>query len=490
MAAFRKGFVSFVSTIFIFYLSFFCLNAAWAESPGQRSLVTEKPQKITLVKGKSTIIHTPTPIKRISVASPDITEAVVLSPKQIYLVGKTPGMTNITLWRGDDSISEIFDIEVIPDLFQLKEKIYELLPEEKDIRITATSGQITLSGTVSSASNLSQVLSIVGPYAGTDKESKGPKILDLLQVGGVQQVMLEVQVSEMSRTLLRRLGINFNFVNSSGEFVLSSLANLTQLPTTGSFPSSPLQVSSSVNLAARFFANGIPWTVFFNALKETGLNKILAEPTLIALSGQQANFLAGGEFPIPMAQGLGSVSVDYKPFGVGLTFVPTVLSNGKINMKVTPEVSDLDFSNAVSVGGFFLPSITTRRVSTTVELADGQSFAIAGLLKDETRTTLDKIPLLGDIPILGALFRSTAYQKSETELVILVTPHLVKPLNAAKQPLPTDQLIDPDDFEFFLLGQTEQMPRPYSAISRTSNSASSKKDGEMGEKFGHIIPKD
>ena len=301
MAAFKKGFVS--TFIFIFFLSFLGLNAAWAESPGQRSLVTENPQKITLVKGKSTIIHNPTLIKRISVASPDIVEAVVLSPKQIYLVGKTPGTTNITLWKGDDSISEIFDVEVIPDLFQLKEKIYGLLPEEKDIRITATSGQITLSGTVSSASNLSQVLSIVGPYAPSDKESKGPKIINLLQVGGVQQVMLEVRVSEMSRTLLRRLGINFNFVNSSGEFVLSSLGTLTQLPSGGGFPANPLLVSPSVNLAARFFANGIPWTVFFNALKENGLNKILAEPTLIALSGQQANFLAGGEFPIPIGSG-------------------------------------------------------------------------------------------------------------------------------------------------------------------------------------------
>jgi pilus assembly protein CpaC len=484
MAAFKKG---FVCTFFI--LSFLCLNAAWADNPGQRRLVTENPQKITLVKGKSTIIHNPTLIKRISVASPDVVEAVVLSPKQIYLVGKNTGMTNITLWRGDDSISEIFDVEVIPDLFQLKEKIYDLMPEEKDIRITATSGQITLSGTVSSASNLSQVLSIVGPYAPSDKDSKGPKIINLLQVGGVQQVMLEVRVSEMSRTLLRRLGINFNFVNSSGEFVLSSIANLTQLPTGGGFPTSPLQVSSSVNLAARFFSNGIPWTVFFNALKETGLSKILAEPTLIALSGQQANFLAGGEFPIPSAQGLGTTSVDYKPFGVGLSFTPTVLSNGKINMRVAPEVSELDFSNAVSIGGFFLPSLTTRRVSTTIELADGQSFAIAGLLKDETRETIDKLPLLGDIPILGALFRSTAYQKSETELVIFVTPHLVKPLIAAKQPLPTDQLIDPDDFEFFLLGQAEQMPRPYSAITR-SNPAPSKKDSEMSEKFGHIVPKD
>ena len=160
-------------------------------------------------------------------------------------------------------------------------------------------------------------------------------------------------------------------------------------------------------------------------------------------------------------------------------------------MKVTPEVSELDFSNAVNVGGFFLPSLTTRRVSTTIELADGQSFAIAGLLKDETRETMDKIPLLGDIPILGALFRSTAYQKSETELVILVTPHLVKPLIAAKQPLPTDQLIEPDDFEFFLLGQTEQMPGRFSTMtSRTSSPASLKKMSETGEKFGHIVPKD
>ena len=198
-----------------------------------------------------------------------------------------------------------------------------------------------------------------------------------------------------------------------------------------------------------------PGRTFIDALKENGLTKILAEPTLITLSGRSASFLAGGEYPIPVPQASGggtTITIEYKTFGVGLNFTPTVLGNGKISMMVNPEVSDLDFTRAVSLQGYIIPSVNTRRVSTVIELADGQSFAVAGLLKDDLREVVTKFPVLGDIPVLGALFRSSTYQKSETELVIIVTPHLVKPVDMAKQTLPTDQFIDPDDFEFYLLG--------------------------------------
>jgi pilus assembly protein CpaC len=217
----------------------------------------------------------------------------------------------------------------------------------------------------------------------------------------------------------------------------------------------------------------------------------LAEPTLITLSGKRANFLAGGEFPIPVPQGTGVglvVTIQYKPFGVGLNFTPTVLSGNKINMEVAPEVSELDFSQAVTVNGFIIPSLTTRRVSTNIELGDGQSFAIAGLLKSDVRESVDKYPVLGDIPILGALFRSTSFQKNETELIILVTPHLVKPMDMAKQTLPTDQYVEPDDFEFYLLGKLEGEEKKKSS-NPTSSSTGLKREYGLEGKFGHITEK-
>jgi pilus assembly protein CpaC len=218
---------------------------------------------------------------------------------------------------------------------------------------------------------------------------------------------------------------------------------------------------------------------------DRGLVKVLAEPNLIALSGQTANFLAGGEFPIPVPQELGRTTIDYKQFGVGLQFTPLVLSSGKINMKVAPEVSELDFTNAVSFGGFVIPGITTRRVSTMIELGDGQSFAIAGLLKNNVREIVSKFPIFGDIPVLGALFRSSSFQKNETELIVIVTPHLVKPLDMAKQTLPTDQYIEPNDLEFYLLGNTEGKEK--GNIKDSTPPADSTGGGFEG-KFGLIIP--
>jgi len=232
-----------------------------------------------------------------------------------------------------------------------------------------------------------------------------------------------------------------------------------------------------VNALFRFSNGNSTWTGLIDALQEDGLVKVLAEPTLIALSGQSANFLAGGEFPIPIPQGLGTVAIDYKKFGVQLTFTPTVLSEDVINIKVAPEVSELDFSTAVQFSGFVIPGITTRNASTTVELADGQSFAIAGLLRDTVKEQIRKFPLLGDIPILGALFRSQSFLKNETELIIIVTPHLVKPLNMAKQTLPTDFHIEPNDAEFYLEGRLEGRENGQPAVR-----------GKLDGDFGHTMP--
>jgi pilus assembly protein CpaC len=250
--------------------------------------------------------------------------------------------------------------------------------------------------------------------------------------------------------------------------------------------------SSAINALLRFTGSDRTWTVFIDALKENGLVKILAEPTLVTLSGQEARFLAGGEFPIPVPQER-SVTIVFKSFGVGLSFTPTVLSDDKISMQVAPEVSDLDFSTAVVLGGFVVPGLTTRRASTVIELANGQSFAIAGLLRETVREAVTKFPVLGDIPILGALFRSTSFQKNESELIIIVTPHLVKPLDMAKQTLPTDQFIEPNDFEWYLLGMLEGFgpapaPGREGGQSRDVPLTRLKKTGGLEGEFGYIIP--
>jgi pilus assembly protein CpaC len=404
------------------------------------------------------------------------------------------GTTNLTLWGADDRVSTIFDVTVSSDLSLLKEKLQEILPGE-NIKVIAAHDSIALSGEVSSTTNLSQALAVTEAFA-------PKKVVNLTQVAGVHQVMLEVRVAEMSRSLAKRLGFNFTVVRAGDGFGVSMLNNLTSIvrpieaelfPTVnpGDAPFGQV-LSGAINALLRFTGSDRTWTVFIDALKENGLVKILAEPTLVTLSGQEARFLAGGEFPIPVPQEE-TVTIEFKAFGVGLSFTPTVLSNDKISMRVAPEVSDLDFSTAVVLGGFVVPGLTMRRASTVIELANGQSFAIAGLLRETVREAVAKFPVLGDIPILGALFRSTSFQKNETELIIIVTPHLVKPLDMAKQTLPTDQYIEPNDFEWYLFGSLEgigpgKAPRREQGQSKDVPLALPKKGGGLEGEFGYIIP--
>jgi pilus assembly protein CpaC len=276
-------------------------HECWGGNPSGLTLETTSAQKLYLTVGKSVVIQSPGPIRRVSLVSPEIADAMVLTPQQIYLIGKTPGMTGVTVWGKNNKVAAAFDLEISPDVSRLKEMMHKIFPEEKEIKISAAHDHIALSGSVSSMANLSQILALARPYAPLD-EKKEPKIINLLEVAGVHQVMLEVRVSEISRSLLKRLGFNFNYVSSSGRvFGLSLLNQLTSLPAAG-FPASGVDVSDSVNAIFRFLSNDTTWTLFIDALKEEGLLKVLAEPTLITLSGKTANFLAGGEFPIPVPQ--------------------------------------------------------------------------------------------------------------------------------------------------------------------------------------------
>ncbi|MBI5589804.1 MAG: type II and III secretion system protein family protein [Deltaproteobacteria bacterium] len=433
---------------------------------------------IQLSSGKSIVLKSDTPIKRVSVANPEVADFILLSPREIYLTGKSAGTTNITLWQ-DSRVVAVYDLNVGYNVSRFKQHLNEVLPNEKDLQVLAANDSITLSGKISNAANLSQALSLARAYAPEGK------VQDLVQVGGVHQVMLEVRVAEMSRTLTRRLGINLFFNDASGQFGVSTLGSLASLVTrdqahflTGSGLSG-WQASPAVNALFRFNQGDNTWTGLIDALKEDGLIKVLAEPTLVTLSGQSASFLAGGEFPVPVPQGLGTVGIEYKKFGVMLGFSPTVLSSDKISINVNPEVSEIDFTTAITLQGFVIPGLRTRRTATTVELGDGQSFAIAGLLRDNMRSISSKWPLLGELPILGALFQSKSFQKEETELIIIVTPHLVKPLNVAKQTLPTDFYVEPNDAEFYVLGRLEG--------DATKGAKSS--NGNMDGDFGHSMPK-
>jgi pilus assembly protein CpaC len=462
----------FLAFLLVFIL-FMLLSLRGSMAAETEILDARDAQRLQLVVGKSVILKVTKPVKRVSVANPAIADFVLVSPHEIYVTGKAAGITNLTLWQ-NKTVFAVYDLEVAYDISRLKEKLHDILPEERDIRVLATHDSITLSGKVSSAENLSQVLAMSKAFAPEGK------IRNLVEVAGVHQVMLEVRVAEMQRSLIRKLGFNFSYLSPSGNFGISRLGGLVglsdALPAAAPFA---LEVSETVNALLRFNSKGTQWTWFIDALKQEGLLKILAEPTLIAQSGQNAYFLAGGEFPVPVPQGLGTVAIEYKPFGVGLTFTPTVLSDSRINVKVSPEVSEVDFSNAVQFQGFVVPGLNTRKAETTIELSDGQSFAIAGLLRNTVRDVMDKYPVLGDIPILGALFRSRSFQKNETELVIIVTPHLVKPLDMAKQSLPTDFYNEPNDLEWYLLGMMEGREA----------SANSPVKGQLDGEFGHATPK-
>jgi pilus assembly protein CpaC len=414
------------------------------------------------------VLRTETPVKRISIANPEIADFNLLSPTEIYLTGKAAGTTNLSMWQ-DGRLTAVYDLVVSYDVSKLKQQMQEILSSEKDLRITATTDSLMLSGKVTNAAALNQALSLARAYAPEGK------VTNLVEVGGVHQVLLEVRVAEMSKSITKRLGINLAYAYSNSDFAVSILSTPTSIINP---PTSVLNdASSAVNALFQFEHHGSTWTGFVNALEEDGLVKILAEPNLIALSGQTATFLAGGEFPVPVPQDNNTITIEYKQFGVGLYFTPVVLSKDKISLKVAPEVSDLDFSTAVRLQGFVVPGLRLRRTSTTVELGDGQSFAIAGLLRENVRTVVSKFPLLGDIPILGVLFQSKEFQKENTELVIIVTPHLVKPLDMTKQTLPTDFYVEPSDTEFYLLGKTEGSGSPKA------------KKGAMEGDFGHSMPK-
>ena len=444
---------------------------------------------------KSSVMSLNSPVKRISVGSPDIADLLLLRSTELYVLGKDLGTTNVLLWDADDVLIATVSVEVTHDLSSLKQKLHELMPNEA-IEVRAAQRSIVLSGTVSSPTNVTAAVAIAKGYlaqAGTAKEKEmfevqgqggkegSGEVINLLQVGGAQQVMLEVTVAEISRRELRKFDMHFNSILNSSRWTSGAVNGGASFPDAinadglrvpvfgGAAPWGPAIDEFAPNdlfiedkgLFASLLTNDFLINVTIEAAKENGLAKILAEPNLTTLSGQEAKFLSGGEFPIPVPQGDDNVTIEFKEFGVGVGFLPIVLGDGRINMVLNVSVSELSNANSVAVGSggssssFLVPSLTKRSANSTVELMDGQTIGIAGLLNENMREVINKFPGLGDIPILGHLFRSQEYIKGETELVILVTPHLVKPISPGDIKLPTDSFVEPNDAEFYLLGRME-----------------------------------
>jgi pilus assembly protein CpaC len=405
-----------------------------------------------LQRGKSTLMRTEFRVKRVSVGNPAILDVVVLSPTTLQLVPKKAGGTNLVLWDPSDSPQAAIDVAIATPHDHIQRLLRKVFSTD-DIFVESAGEAIVLRGSVPSPTGAERALAVARSFfPDTPKES----VVNLLEVGGNQQVMIEVIIAEMDRIMSRKIAVNWSTMIETGAkaftftSLLSNLIELTEEADT-------VLVSPRVNLVGSFVNPG-DWRAdaFVELANMEGLAKILAQPTLLARSGQSASFLVGGEVPIPIAQNsFGAVSIEFKEFGVGMNFTPTVLGPNRIYLEVSPEVSDIDPSLTTNVGGVLTPGFRTRRASTTVELGDGQSFAIAGLLRDDVIQSNEYYPILGRIPVLGALFRSARFQRNETEMVLIVTANLVKPLPPGPHPLPTDSFIEPGEAEFYLLGRLE-----------------------------------
>ena len=463
---------------------------------------------------KSRIIGTRRPVSRVSVGNPAIADLLVLNPRQLYVVGKTLGTTNVVLWDSEDRVQGLVSLEVTHDLETLKAKLHRLLPGEV-IRVHSSQGAIVLSGEVSSPVKMDAAVRLAESFvpAGAGQQDGG--VLNLMQVGGAQQVLLEVKVAEMNRQLVKRMNLNVRTLYNGGSIRLGAVGSqgasfpdaeiidpvlgTGRVPIFGDGhligPAVPeFQPGTSgvenYGVFANYLSGNFLFDVVVDAAKNTGLAKILAEPTITAISGQQAKFLAGGEFPVPEAAGLGATSITYKDFGVGLQFVPLVLDSGVISLKVSVSVSELSTENAViSPAGegvneaFFVPSLTKRSANSTVELPSGQTIAIAGLLNETLRENANRFPGLSQLPIVGALFRSQEYVKGQTELVIFVTPRLARPFAPELVRLPTDDFVEPTDIEFYLLGRLEGRKR----TTPVGSDGLGPDKGGVEDRFGHDL---
>lgn len=416
--------------------------------------------EFTVAKGQFLTARTAADVARVVVGNPDIATAVPLGARSFYILGRGEGRTNVAVYGAGEEMLGQVAVEVGADVPDLSETLREIVPQAR-VKADTVNGRLRLSGTVPDAIALRKVLEVAEQY-GTEG------VINALRVTGGQQVMLEVRFVEVNRNAGRDLGISWHGRGRRGD------------GRTGGFrPRGEDEIEDGVvrftptllgggtpfgTLIGQVLGGGVSADILVQALEEKGLARRLAEPNLIALSGEKASFLAGGEVPVPVASEENRITVQYKEYGVRLSFVPVVLDNGLINLRLEPEVSQVDESIRVSTGAISIPSFITRRASTAIEVRDGQSFAMAGLLQSVHSKSQEQLPWLGQLPVIGALFRSSAFQEQETDLVIIVTPRLVQPARPGRGlRTPLDGARPSNDAEFFLLGQLEVDRRAASA---------------------------
>lgn len=412
-----------------------------------RALVSGQ-ETVELEVNKGVLVRLPHPASAVFVANPAFADIAVKSPTLVYVMGKRTGVTSLFAVDANDQVLADVNLVVSHNLTDIRSSIATLLPNTQ-LEAHSVPGGLLLTGLVNSAREAEEARRIGNRFLAADEA-----LINQILVVGPNQVNLRVRIAEVSRSVLKKLGFNFDLLGTAGSFAFG-------LATGGTFTAagalaSGASIASNNAIGASFNSGDFDANIIIDALEDEGLVTLLAEPNLTALSGETASFLAGGEFPVPIAQDDGKITVEFKSFGVSLAFTPTIVSDGRISLKVLPEVSSLSSSGAVTLNGISIPALSTRRANTTVELGSGQSFAIAGLLQADGNQTVNEFPGLADIPILGALFRSTNFKRHETELVIIVTPYLVRPVSTAALASPTDGFEIPDDYDRVFKGETRR----------------------------------
>jgi pilus assembly protein CpaC len=429
--------------------------------------------RVILPVNQSQVLQIDRAFSEVSIGNPEIADVVPLTVSSLYVFGKQLGTTSLTLTDRRGEVIVVVDLVVTYDLDGLKAQLHQLLPQQT-IEVRPAADGLVLSGRVSSAARLADVLAVANRYA-------PDKVTNLLQVTGSQQVMLAVRFAEVQRDVVKELGFSSDFLLRSGD--------LTARLRTGVGPSvSPPAFGVG---ALSLISDDLSLDAVLDTLEDKGVVKTLAEPNLIALSGDTASFLAGGEFPVPVGQDVNSnggvdITIEFKPFGVSLSFTPTVVTEDLVNLQLFTEVSEIDPTTAVQLQDLLIPGLKVRRAKTTVELRNGQSFAIAGMLQENFQDSIRQFPLLGDLPVLGALFRSTRYQKGQTELVVVVTPYLVKPALPTALLTPADTFAPPNEAELFLLGRPEGAPGPPASENPALKLGRQEAAGIVGP-YGYIL---
>jgi len=427
---------------------------------------------------RAVVVESDVPFMELSIANPGIADISSLSDRTIYVLGKEPGRTTLTLLGADGRLITNVEVHVTPDIAEFKERLQQILPGER-IEVRTANNGIVLSGTVSSTARLDRALELAERYA-------PERVSNLMSVGGTQQVMLKVRFAEMQRSVSKSLSSSLALRGTALNNNLGITGGSNTLNTAGAVSDTfnAATPSSNENNGAFLFgfnAGGLEVGILLEALESRGVVRTLAEPNLTALSGQEAKFLAGGEYPVPTAQQGGSIAVEYKPFGVELNFIPRVIDQDIINLELVAAVSAIDSANGFTANGFTVNAFSRRETSTTVEMRDGESFAIAGLLSDDFTDLNGQIPWIGDVPVLGSLFRSAEYARKQTELVIIVTPHLVTPTRGEALALPTDRVQPPTERDLFLFGRVAADEAP------TTGGAGEVAKQDFSGSYGYVL---